>query len=117
MLKAHKNYMWPRLVTVNDLYAFDPNAVVTIDPFIDIIGRQFKQPKEGLGFDNSPVAHKWRTISTPDKEGGTGGPSRRHRKPRKIGWPKRTPNWRPGRATGSIGRRAAGGVPAGEGAG
>jgi len=66
MLKAHKNYMWPRLVTVNDLYAFDPNAVVTIDPFIDIVGRQFKQPKEGLGFDNSPVAHMWRTISTPD---------------------------------------------------
>ena len=66
MLKAHKHYMWPRLVTVNDLYAFDPNAVVTIDPFIDIIGRQFKQPKEGLGFDNSRVAHMWRTISTPD---------------------------------------------------
>jgi hypothetical protein len=66
MLKAHKNYMWPRLVTVNDLYAFDPNAVVTIDPFIDIIGRQFKQPKEGLGYDNSPVAHMWRTIAHPD---------------------------------------------------
>jgi hypothetical protein len=66
MLKAHKNYMWPRLVTVNDLYAFDPNAVVTIDPFIDIMGRQFKQPKEGLGFDNSPVAHMWRTMANPD---------------------------------------------------
>ena len=29
----HKWYMEPRLVTVNDLYAFDPNAKVSIDPF------------------------------------------------------------------------------------
>ena len=53
----------PRLVTVNDLYAFDPNAVVSIEPFVDIIGRHFKQPKEGLGNDGSPVAHMWRTIA------------------------------------------------------
>jgi len=66
MLKNHKWYMEPRLVTVNDLYAFDPNAVVTIDPFVDIVGRHFKQPKEGLGNDNSPVAHMWRTIARPD---------------------------------------------------
>jgi len=65
-LRNHKWYMEPRLVTVNDLYAFDPNAVVSIDPFIDIIGRHFKQPKEGLGNDNSPVAHMWRTIANPD---------------------------------------------------
>ncbi len=56
-----------RLVTVNDLYAFDPNTVVAIDPFIDIIGRQFKQPKEGLGNDNIPVAHMRRTIARPDQ--------------------------------------------------
>jgi hypothetical protein len=66
MLRNHKWYMEPRLVTVNDLYAFDPNAVVSIDPFVDIIGRHFKQPKEGLGNDNSPVAHMWRTIANPD---------------------------------------------------
>jgi hypothetical protein len=66
MLRNHKWYMEPRLVTVNDLYAFDPNAVVKIDPFVDIIGRHFKQPKEGLGNDNSPVAHMWRTIAHPD---------------------------------------------------
>ena len=66
MLKNHKWYMEPRLVTVNDLYAFDPKAVVTIDPFIDIVGRHFKQPKEGLGNDNSPSAHMWRTIANPD---------------------------------------------------
>jgi len=53
-------------VTVNDLYAFDPKAVVSVDPFVDMIGRHFKQPKEGLGNDNSPVAHMWRTIGNPD---------------------------------------------------
>jgi hypothetical protein len=66
MIRKHKWYMEPRLVTVNDLYAFDPNAVVSIDPFLDIVGRHFKQPKEGLGHDNSPVAHMWRTIANPD---------------------------------------------------
>jgi hypothetical protein len=66
MLKNHKWYMEPRLVTVNDLYSFDPNAKVSIEPFIDIIGRHFKQPKEGLGYDNSPSAHMWRTLARPD---------------------------------------------------
>lgn len=66
MVRNHKWYMEPRLVTVNDLYAFDPNAKVSIEPFEDIIGRHFKQPKEGLGFDNSPSAHMWRTIANPD---------------------------------------------------
>ncbi|MFI5311833.1 MAG: hypothetical protein ACHQQ3_11395 [Gemmatimonadales bacterium] len=66
MVRKHKWYMEPRLVTVNDLYAFDPKAVVSIDPFIDIVGRHFKQPKEGLGFDGSPVAHMWRTLMNPD---------------------------------------------------
>jgi len=65
-VRNHKWYMEPRMVTVNDLYSFDPNAVVTIEPFIDIVGRNFKQPKEGLGNDNSPVAHMWRTIIKPD---------------------------------------------------
>ncbi len=65
MLRNHKWYMEPRLVTVNDLYAFDPNAKVSIEPFEDIIGRHFKQPKEGLGNDNSPSAHMWRTIANP----------------------------------------------------
>ena len=57
----------PRLVTVNDLYSFDPNAKVSIEPFIDIIGRHFKQPKEGLGYDNSPRRHMWRTMMFPDR--------------------------------------------------
>ena len=66
MLKNHKWYMEPRLVTVNDLYAFDPNAKVSFEPFQDIVGRHFKQPKEGLGYDNSPSAHMWRTLARPD---------------------------------------------------
>jgi hypothetical protein len=66
MVRAHRWYDAPRAVTVSDLYAFDPNAVVSIDPFVDIVGRHFRQPKEGLGNDGSPVAHMWRTIANPD---------------------------------------------------
>jgi hypothetical protein len=66
MVRKHKWYGEARMVTVNDLYAFDPNAQVSLDVFVDIIGRNFKQPKEGLGYDNSPVAHMWRTIERPD---------------------------------------------------
>ena len=65
--RSHKWYMYSRLVTVNDLYSFDRNAKVSIEPFEDLIGRLFKQPKEGLGNDNSPVAHMWRTIINPDR--------------------------------------------------
>ena len=67
MVRKHKWYMEPRMVAVNDLYAFDPSVVVTIEPFLDIIGRHFKEPKEGLGNDGSPVAHMWRTIARPDQ--------------------------------------------------
>ena len=64
--RKHRWYMEARMITVHDLYAFDPTMKVSMDPFIDIIGRHFKQPKEGLGFDNSPVAHMWRTLIYPD---------------------------------------------------
>jgi hypothetical protein len=67
MVRKHKWYMEPRMVAVNDLYAFDPNVIVTVEPFTDIIGRHFKQPKEGLGNDGSSVAHMWRTIIRPDQ--------------------------------------------------
>ncbi len=66
-VRDHKWYEHPRLVTVNDLYAFDPSAKVSIEPFIDIIGRHFKPPKEGLGWDNSSSAHMWRTMIDPDR--------------------------------------------------
>ena len=66
-VRKHQWYEYPRLVTVNDLYSFDPNAKVSVEPFIDIIGRHFKQPKEGLGWDNSPSSHMWRTMIMPDR--------------------------------------------------
>ena len=66
MVRSHKWYIEPRLLTVNDLYAFEPGVNPKIEEFTDIIGRHFKQPKEGLGFDNSPVAHMWRSIAMPD---------------------------------------------------
>lgn len=64
--RNHRWYDAPRTVTVNDLYSFDDTAEVSIEPFIDIIGRHFKQPKAGLGNDGSPVAHMWRTLADPD---------------------------------------------------
>jgi hypothetical protein len=65
--RKHKWYMTSRLITVNDIYSFDPNAKVNLDDFVDIIGRNFKQPKEGLGLDNSPSAHMWRTLMWPTR--------------------------------------------------
>jgi len=65
--RSHKWYMTSRLICVNDIYSFDPNAKVSLDDFVDIIGRNFKQPKEGLGFDNSPSAHMWRTLMWPTR--------------------------------------------------
>jgi hypothetical protein len=58
--------MTSRLITVNDLYSFEPDVHVDIDDFTDIIGRNFRQPKEGLGFDGSPTAHMWRTMIWPN---------------------------------------------------
>jgi hypothetical protein len=65
--RAHKWYMTARLVTLNDLYAFEPGVVVDIEDFTDIIGRNFRQPEEGLGLDNSPSSHMWRTIRAPTR--------------------------------------------------
>jgi hypothetical protein len=65
--RDHEWYMEARLITVNDTYAFDGEKQVSLDPFIDIIGRNFKQPREGLGYDNSPSSHMWRTIANPNR--------------------------------------------------
>jgi hypothetical protein len=67
MARNHTWYMTSRLICVNDLYAFDPNVQVELEEFTDVVGRQFKQPKEGLGWDASPSAHMWRTIMCPTK--------------------------------------------------
>ncbi len=63
--RNHKWYMSARMICVNDLYSFDPNVVIPIDAFEDIIGRHFRQPPEGLGNDNTPASHMWRTLRRP----------------------------------------------------
>jgi len=65
--RNHTWYMTARLLTVNDLYAFDPTVQVQLEEFTDIVGRNFKQPKEGLGLDASPSAHMWRTLMWPTR--------------------------------------------------
>jgi hypothetical protein len=64
--RQHRWYMTSRLVTINDIYSFDPDAAVDYGEFEDVVGRNFAQPREGLGFDGSPVAHMWRTMIWPN---------------------------------------------------
>jgi hypothetical protein len=65
--RDHRWYMSARLICVNDLYSFDPDAKVELEEFTHVVGRHFRQPKEGLGFDASPSAHMWRTINWPTR--------------------------------------------------
>ena len=65
--RNHKWYMDARLVTTNDLYAFDPDVEVSVDEFTDIIGRHFRQPAEGLGYDDTPVSHMAHDGSIPTR--------------------------------------------------
>jgi hypothetical protein len=65
--REHKWYMTSRQICCNDIYSFDPNAKVNIDDFVDIVGRNFRQPEEGLGWDSSPSAHMWRTLMRPTR--------------------------------------------------
>ena len=65
-VRAHRWYMSARLVTLNDVYTFDGEDDVDVDEFADVVGRHFRQPAEGLGFDGSPVAHMWRTMIWPN---------------------------------------------------
>lgn len=64
--RNHKWYMSARLVTINDIYFFEEEDVPEPEFFEDIIGRNFRQPEEGLGFDTSPTAHMWRTMIWPN---------------------------------------------------
>lgn len=64
--RAHPWYMTARLVTVNDIYFFESSDAPDPEMFTDIIGRNFREPEEGLGFDGSPVAHMWRTMIWPN---------------------------------------------------
>ncbi|MGH8981786.1 MAG: hypothetical protein ACRDWE_12355 [Acidimicrobiales bacterium] len=65
--RRHRWYMTARQITLNDEYSFDPNSAVSIDEFTDVVGRHFRQPTEGLGYDGSPSAHMWRTIIAPTR--------------------------------------------------
>jgi hypothetical protein len=65
--RKHEWYMKARNVTMNDEYSFDRNKVVKLERFIDVIGRNFKQPEEGLGNDSGPSAHMWRTMADPTR--------------------------------------------------
>lgn len=64
--RGHRWYMAARTVTIYDIYFFDAEASVDPGVFEDIIGRHFREPEEGLGFDNSPTAHMWRTMIWPN---------------------------------------------------
>jgi hypothetical protein len=64
--RNHPWYMTCRIVTMNDVYAFQDDVTIEPEIFEDIIGRNFKQPEEGLGFDGSSTAHMWRTMIWPN---------------------------------------------------
>ena len=63
--RNHRWYMTSRLITIYDIYSFQEGWDLDPDQFTDIIGRHFKEPEEGLGFDNSPAAHMWRSMIWP----------------------------------------------------
>jgi len=64
--RAHRWYMTSRIVTIYDTYAFAPGPDLDPGLFEDILGRHFREPEEGLGFDGSPVAHMWRSMIWPN---------------------------------------------------
>jgi len=64
--RAHRWYMTSRLITIYDVYAFQDNWAVDPEEFTDVIGRNFREPREGLGFDGSASAHMWRTMIWPN---------------------------------------------------
>lgn len=64
--RTHRWYMTARLVTIYDIYFFDQAEAIDPHIFEDMIGRHFRQPEEGLGFDDSSTAHMWRTMIWPN---------------------------------------------------
>ena len=64
--REHRWYMSARLVTLYDIYFFDQWEPVDPEIFSDIVGRHFRQPDQGLGFDGSSSAHMWRTAIWPN---------------------------------------------------
>jgi hypothetical protein len=64
--RAHRWYMSARLITLFDIYFFEKSAPIDPEIFTDVIGRHFREPAEGLGFDGSATAHMWRTLIWPN---------------------------------------------------
>lgn len=64
--RSHHWYMSARQVTIYDTYFFDDFPEVDAQELTDVIGRNFRQPEEGLGFDDSPASHMWRTMIWPN---------------------------------------------------
>ena len=64
--RQHKWYMTSRMITLYDVYFFEQDEKLDPDMFAELIERNFRQPKEGLGFDGSPSAHMWRTMIWPN---------------------------------------------------
>ncbi|HWA04186.1 MAG TPA: HD domain-containing protein [Rhizomicrobium sp.] len=64
--RRHRWYGSARAITLYDLYSFEKDVEIDVSEFEDLVGRHFRQPPEGLGFDNSPVAHMWRTMIWPN---------------------------------------------------
>ena len=64
--RNHRWYMTSRLICVNDIYSFDPNAKVNLDDFVDIIGRT-PLARGRIGLDSSLSAHMWRTMMWPNR--------------------------------------------------
>ena len=75
MARKHKWYMSARLITMADqetpepkeLYVDSPHEKLDPEIFTDIIGRHFKMPKQGLGYDDTPASHMWRTLINPTR--------------------------------------------------
>ena len=63
---VHPWYDTAMQVVVNDFYAFDENMTIDLATFEPLISKHFIQPERGLGFDDSPAAHMWRTMIWPN---------------------------------------------------
>jgi len=64
--REHRWYMTARLVTMYDIYFFEKIEPIAPEYFSDVIARSFRQPPEGLGHDDSPSSHMWRTMIWPN---------------------------------------------------
>ncbi len=67
LARKHRWYMSARLITLNDIYAQGPDTSARLEDFADLVGRHFRSPREGLGFDGSTVAHMWRSMIWPTR--------------------------------------------------